>query len=143
MAVNKTVIAMLRPKRPARVLELGEECGEAAEAITGALGANPLKGSSHRWQDVEKELKELSDVIVTAVLALATSSPDPERPSPTVCPGPPGSSRPELTRSTLCTEEPAQAVRALPRHPLLCGRTRPSGAYPASPVGDEWETSGR
>ncbi|MFI8092708.1 MazG-like family protein [Streptomyces sp. NPDC086080] len=65
--------------RPARVLELGEEYGEAAEVITGALGANPLKGNSHRWQDVEKELKELSDVIVTAVLALATSSPDPEK----------------------------------------------------------------
>lgn len=35
------------------------------------------------------------------------------------------------------------ALRALPRHPLLCGRTPSSGAFPASPVGDEWETSGR
>lgn len=51
---------------------------------------------------------------------------------------------PQLTRSTLCTEGPArQAVWALPRHPLLCGRTRSMRSYPASPVGDEWETSGR
>ncbi|MEU5919773.1 Mu transposase C-terminal domain-containing protein [Streptomyces sp. NPDC047141] len=35
------------------------------------------------------------------------------------------------------------SVRALQRHPLLCGRTRPIGAYPGSRVGDEWETSGR
>ncbi|EFE73003.1 hypothetical protein P376_0052 [Streptomyces sp. HCCB10043] len=62
--------------RPARVPEIGEEYGEAAEAITGALGANPLKGNSHGWQDVERGF---SDVIVTAALALATSSPDPEK----------------------------------------------------------------
>ncbi|WP_413470722.1 MazG-like family protein [Streptomyces sp. C8S0] len=32
-----------------RVLKIGEELGEAAEAITGVLGANPRKGNSHTW----------------------------------------------------------------------------------------------
>ncbi|MEU0664137.1 MazG-like family protein [Streptomyces lavendulocolor] len=59
-----------------RVLKIGEEFGEAAEAITGALGANPRKGNSHTWQDVEKEL---SDVIVTAMVALATITPEAEK----------------------------------------------------------------
>lgn len=59
-----------------RVLKIGEEFGEAAEAITGALGANPRKGNSHSWQDVEKEL---SDVIVTAMVALATITPEAEK----------------------------------------------------------------
>ncbi|MEU3745797.1 MULTISPECIES: MazG-like family protein [Streptomyces] len=59
-----------------RVLKIGEEYGEAVEALTGALGANPRKGASHDWQDVEKEL---SDVIVTAAVALATIGPDPEK----------------------------------------------------------------
>ncbi|MGW2257010.1 MazG-like family protein [Streptomyces sp. NPDC004749] len=56
-----------------RVLKIGEEFGEAAEAMTGVLGANPRKGNSHDWQDVEKEL---SDVIVTAMVALATITTD-------------------------------------------------------------------
>ncbi|GGX37856.1 MazG-like family protein [Streptomyces chryseus] len=59
-----------------RVLKIGEEFGEAAEAITGALGANPRKGNSHTWQDVEKEL---ADVIVTSMVALATITPDAEK----------------------------------------------------------------
>ncbi|WP_314617025.1 MazG-like family protein [Streptomyces stackebrandtii] len=59
-----------------RVLKIGEELGEASEAVTGALGANPRKGASHGWSDVEKEL---SNVIVTAAVALATISPDPEK----------------------------------------------------------------
>ncbi|MCX4986910.1 MazG-like family protein [Streptomyces sp. NBC_00572] len=59
-----------------RVLKIGEELGEAAEAITGVLGANPRKGNSHTWQDVEKEL---SDVIVTAMVALATITPEAEK----------------------------------------------------------------
>lgn len=56
-----------------------EEVGEVSEAVTGALGANPRKGDSHGWSDVEKEL---SDVIVTAVVALATISWDRRRRSP-------------------------------------------------------------
>ncbi|MEW2633315.1 MazG-like family protein [Streptomyces sp. NPDC048389] len=59
-----------------RVLKISEEVGEAAEAITGALGANPRKGSSHTWEDVEKEL---SDVIVTAMVALSTITPEAEK----------------------------------------------------------------
>ncbi|MEU6121941.1 MazG-like family protein [Streptomyces sp. NPDC047123] len=54
-----------------RVLKIGEEFGEAAEAITGALGANPRKGNSHTWEDAAKEL---CDVIVTAQVALLTPS---------------------------------------------------------------------
>jgi NTP pyrophosphatase (non-canonical NTP hydrolase) len=59
-----------------RVLKIGEEFGEVAEALHGALGANPRKGRSHTWQDVEKEL---CDVIVTAMVALATVTPDGEK----------------------------------------------------------------
>lgn len=56
-----------------RVLKIGEEYGEVAEALHGVMGTNPRKGASHTWQDVEKEL---SDVIVTAMVALATLTPD-------------------------------------------------------------------
>lgn len=59
-----------------RVLKIGEEFGEAAEAITGALGANPRKGNSHTWEDVEEEL---CDVIVTAQVALLTINPEVEK----------------------------------------------------------------
>ncbi|MDX2562678.1 hypothetical protein DEJ45_19685 [Streptomyces venezuelae] len=59
-----------------RVLKIGEEFGEAAEAITGALGANPRKGNSHTWEDVAKEL---CDVIVTAQVALLTINPEAEK----------------------------------------------------------------
>ncbi|MEU3690670.1 MazG-like family protein [Streptomyces narbonensis] len=38
-----------------RVLKIGEAYGEAVEALTGALGANPRKGASHDWSHVEKE----------------------------------------------------------------------------------------
>ncbi|MZE76571.1 MazG-like family protein [Streptomyces xinghaiensis] len=56
-----------------RVLKIGEEYGEVAEALHGALGANPRKGRSHSWTDVEKELV---DTIVTAMVALDTIAPD-------------------------------------------------------------------
>ncbi|MGW1291163.1 MazG-like family protein [Streptomyces sp. NPDC002586] len=59
-----------------RVLKIGEEYGEVAQALHGALGANPRKGASHTWEDVEKEL---SDVIVTAMVALTTINPDAEK----------------------------------------------------------------
>ncbi|MEU7021899.1 MazG-like family protein [Streptomyces sp. NPDC046203] len=58
-----------------RVLKISEELGEVAEAVHGALGANPRKGSSHSWSDV---VKELADVIVTAAVALDTVSGDAE-----------------------------------------------------------------
>lgn len=56
-----------------RVLKIGEEFGEVAEALHGAMGANPRKGRSHDWNDVQKEL---ADVIVTAMVALDTIAPD-------------------------------------------------------------------
>ncbi|MGW0086538.1 MazG-like family protein [Streptomyces sp. NPDC003393] len=59
-----------------RVLKIGEEFGEAVEALHGATGANPRKGESHSWSNVEKELV---DVIVTAMVALHTVSADPEK----------------------------------------------------------------
>jgi len=59
-----------------RVLKIGEEFGEVAEALHGALGANPRKGASHTWDDVNKEL---CDVIVTSMVALATVTPDAEK----------------------------------------------------------------
>ncbi|MEU4272810.1 MazG-like family protein [Streptomyces sp. NPDC026092] len=56
-----------------RVLKLSEEVGEVAEAVIGATGQNPRKGTSHTWQDVESEL---CDVIITAMVALRTLNPD-------------------------------------------------------------------
>ncbi|WP_067225961.1 MazG-like family protein [Streptomyces sp. NBRC 109706] len=54
-----------------RVLKIQEEAGEVAEALHGVMGANPRKGASHDWADVEKEL---CDVILTAMVALCTVS---------------------------------------------------------------------
>ncbi|MEU4585427.1 MazG-like family protein [Kitasatospora aureofaciens] len=55
------------------VVKIGEEFGEVSEAVHGALGANPRKGWSHDWSDVETEL---CDVIVTAMVAFDTISGD-------------------------------------------------------------------
>lgn len=59
-----------------RVLKIGEEFGEVAEAVHGAMGANPRKGASHTWDDVHKEL---ADVVVTTLIALASCTPDAEK----------------------------------------------------------------
>lgn len=59
--------------RTMRVLKLTEEIGEVAEAVIGATSYNPRKGASHTWQDVEHEL---CDVILTAMVALRTLTPD-------------------------------------------------------------------
>ncbi|MFJ5687998.1 FAD/NAD(P)-binding protein [Streptomyces sp. NPDC093099] len=59
-----------------RVLKISEEVGEVAEAMHGATGANPRKGASHTWDDVHKEL---CDVIVASMIALATCTPDPAK----------------------------------------------------------------
>ncbi|MFJ3584143.1 MazG-like family protein [Streptomyces sp. NPDC090127] len=56
-----------------RVLKLSEEVGEVAQAVIGATGQNPRKGTTHSWQDVESEL---CDVIITAMVALRTLTPD-------------------------------------------------------------------
>jgi NTP pyrophosphatase (non-canonical NTP hydrolase) len=56
-----------------RMLKLSEEVGEVAEAVIGATGQNPRKGTTHRWEDVEGEL---CDVVITALVALRTLTPD-------------------------------------------------------------------
>ncbi|MEU6540222.1 MazG-like family protein [Streptomyces sp. NPDC047000] len=56
-----------------RMLKLSEEVGEVAQAVIGATGQNPRKGVTHTWQDVESEL---CDVVITALIALRTLTPD-------------------------------------------------------------------
>ncbi|WP_416965598.1 MazG-like family protein [Streptomyces sp. Agncl-13] len=56
-----------------RMLKLSEEVGEVAEAVIGATGQNPRKGVSHTWDDVQGEL---CDVVITALVALRTLTPD-------------------------------------------------------------------
>ncbi|MBT2478374.1 MazG-like family protein [Streptomyces sp. ISL-94] len=51
-------------RRVLQVLKIGEEFGEAAQAV---IGTNPRKGRSHSWRDVESEV---CDVLVTAMVAL-------------------------------------------------------------------------
>ncbi|WP_329458151.1 MazG-like family protein [Streptomyces sp. NBC_01497] len=63
-------------ERLLRLLKLTEETGEVAAAVIGATGQNPRKGFTHSWQDVEAEL---CDVIVTAMVALRTLTPDAAR----------------------------------------------------------------
>lgn len=55
------------------MLKLSEEVGEVAEAVIGATGQNPRKGASHTWDDVQGEL---CDVVITALVALRTLTPD-------------------------------------------------------------------
>lgn len=62
-------------RRLLRVLKIGEEFGEVAEAVHGAMGANPRKGPL-TWDDVRMEL---CDVLVTTLVALSTISDDPAR----------------------------------------------------------------
>ncbi|WP_028810020.1 MazG-like family protein [Streptomyces sp. 351MFTsu5.1] len=56
-----------------RMLKLSEEVGEVAEAVIGVVGQNPRKGVTHTWEDVEAEL---CDVVITALVALRTLTPD-------------------------------------------------------------------
>ncbi|MFJ6082235.1 MazG-like family protein [Streptomyces sp. NPDC092369] len=56
-----------------RMLKLSEEVGEVAEAVIGATGQNPRKGLTHTWDDVQAEL---CDVVITALVALRTLTPD-------------------------------------------------------------------
>jgi hypothetical protein len=60
-----------------RVLKLTEEVGEVGAALIGVLGQNPpRKGVTHAWSDVHDEL---CDVILSAMVALATLTPDARR----------------------------------------------------------------
>ncbi|GJF23979.1 hypothetical protein SHO565_45430 [Streptomyces sp. HO565] len=52
------------------MLKLSEE---VAEAAIGATGQIPCKGVTHTWADVEAEL---CDVVITAMVALRTLTPD-------------------------------------------------------------------
>lgn len=52
-----------------RLFKLSEEVGEVAQAWIGAMGQNPRKGFTHTVADVTDEL---CDVIVTAMVALAS-----------------------------------------------------------------------
>ncbi|MFK0292095.1 MazG-like family protein [Streptomyces sp. NPDC090442] len=63
-------------ERLLRFLKLSEEAGEVAQAVIGATGQNPRKGHSHTWDDVQAEL---CDVIVTAMVALRTLTPEARR----------------------------------------------------------------
>ncbi|WP_149182062.1 MazG-like family protein [Streptomyces sp. TRM49041] len=56
-----------------QILKLSEEVGEVAEAVIGVYGQNPRKGTTHTWEDVQAEL---CDVIITAMVALRTLTPD-------------------------------------------------------------------
>ncbi|MBZ3903345.1 MULTISPECIES: MazG-like family protein [Streptomyces] len=56
-----------------RMLKLQEEVGEVAQAVIGVTGQNPRKGVTHTWEDVQSEL---CDVVVTALVALRTLTPD-------------------------------------------------------------------
>ncbi|MHB9850742.1 MazG-like family protein [Streptomyces krungchingensis] len=56
-----------------RILKLSEEVGEVAQAVIGATGQNPRKGTTHDWDDVQSEL---CDVVITALVALRTLTPD-------------------------------------------------------------------
>ncbi|MFI1485701.1 MazG-like family protein [Streptomyces sp. NPDC020747] len=58
-----------------RTLKVTEEAGEVAAAYIGVHGQNPRKGRSHGWVDVQEEL---CDVIVTAAVALASISAEPQ-----------------------------------------------------------------
>ncbi|MEU9148564.1 MazG-like family protein [Streptomyces sp. NPDC048349] len=65
----------LRPEEShlLQVLKIGEEFGEAAQAVIGAKGTNPRKGRSHSWDDVHDEV---CDVVITGLVALARMRPD-------------------------------------------------------------------
>jgi NTP pyrophosphatase (non-canonical NTP hydrolase) len=56
-----------------RIMKLSEEAGEVSQAVIGTLGQNPRKGVTHTWDDVQAEL---CDVILTAMVVLATLTPD-------------------------------------------------------------------
>ncbi|MFD7550678.1 MazG-like family protein [Streptomyces sp. NPDC059816] len=56
-----------------RLLKVQEEVGEVAQAAMGAANANPRKGNSHTWEDVQHEL---CDVMLSSMVALLTLTPD-------------------------------------------------------------------
>jgi NTP pyrophosphatase (non-canonical NTP hydrolase) len=59
-----------------RIMKLTEEAGEVTQAVIGTMGQNPRKGITHTWDDVQAEL---CDVMFTAMVALATITPDAQK----------------------------------------------------------------
>ncbi|MGR3872946.1 MazG-like family protein [Streptomyces graminifolii] len=55
------------------MLKMSEEVGEVAQAVIGVTGQNPRKGVTHTWEDVQGEL---CDVVISALVALRTLTPD-------------------------------------------------------------------
>ncbi|MFJ6607857.1 MazG-like family protein [Streptomyces lydicus] len=113
-------------ERLLRILKLSEEAGEVAQAVIGATGQNPRKGRTHSWDDVHSEL---CDVIVTAMVALRTLTPEArrvfeghlERVAERV-PAAPGG------------EVPARAVREVPAPAVGEVPAPPGGELPAPPA---------
>lgn len=103
-----------------RMLKLSEEVGEVAQAVVGATGQNPRKGTTHTWDDVESEL---CDVVITALVALRTLTPEPEgalaarlravaaRSTPPPAPGPADTPAPGPGPAPVPAPGPAEAVR--------------------------------
>jgi NTP pyrophosphatase (non-canonical NTP hydrolase) len=58
-----------------QLLWLQAEVGEAANALMGAMGANPRKGFTHTATDVAEEL---ADVAMTALLGIMLCGKNPE-----------------------------------------------------------------
>ena len=87
-----------KSKKLIRIMKLTEEGGEVTQGVIGTLGQNPRKGVTHTWEDVQAEL---CDVIVAAMVALATLTPD--------------------ARVTFEAISPASP--AAPRHSQRCRRT--------------------
>ncbi|MEU8919474.1 ASCH domain-containing protein [Kitasatospora sp. NPDC048545] len=56
-----------------RILKISEEVGEVSEALAGVLSSNPRKGRSHTEADLQAEL---CDVVLTAMVALRSRTPD-------------------------------------------------------------------
>ncbi|MEU2077300.1 MazG-like family protein [Streptomyces sp. NPDC013489] len=56
-----------------QVLKLSEEVGEAAQAVIGVRAANPRKGRSHDWEQVQEEVV---DAVITGMVALTRMRPD-------------------------------------------------------------------
>ncbi|MFF2949806.1 MazG-like family protein [Kitasatospora sp. NPDC057965] len=103
-----------------QALKLQEEAGEVAEAVIGALGANPRKGFSHDWDDVRKET---CDVALSALVMLARMGGDPP-PVLRRTPAPGRRPRYERQRTGLSTQAAARGRESAPVPGLHAAPTR-------------------
>ncbi|MFI2663384.1 MazG-like family protein [Micromonospora carbonacea] len=71
-----TINGTSREETGLRILKVTEEAGEAASAWIGTVGQNPRKGVTHTREDVAGEL---ADVVLTALVAIASLGFDPEK----------------------------------------------------------------